>query len=89
MKSRTISAVVKAVPEALSIKYNNLVYELQRKGKDVIVLSLGESFFKIPHFSFAGLDYEKGLHYSHSRGILELRKMISKFYLNLYQYMHI
>ena len=84
MKSRAISAVVKAIPEALSIKYNNLVYELQRKGKDVIVLSLGESFFDIPHFSFTGLDYEKGLHYSHSRGILELRKMISTFYKKRY-----
>ena len=31
--------------EALSIKYNTEVYEKQRRGEDVIVLSLGEAFF--------------------------------------------
>jgi len=36
------------IVQAMSIKYNNLVYELKEQGKDVIVLSLGEAFFDIP-----------------------------------------
>ena len=41
--------------QAMSIKYNTMVYEMQRKGEDVIVLSLGEAFFDIPLYSFSDL----------------------------------
>jgi len=66
--------------EALSIKYNTMVYEKQRRGEDVIVLSLGEAFFNIPLFSFDKLPKEKIYHYSHSRGIPELREKISNYF---------
>src|ERR1044071_8799731 len=36
------------IVEAVSISYNNLVYEMKARGEDVIVLSLGEAFFDIP-----------------------------------------
>ncbi len=83
-KSFDFSQLVEAMPEAMSIRYNTLVYDLQRKNKDVIVLSLGESFFDIPLFSFEKLDYKKGYHYSHSRGILELRKILAQYYKKHY-----
>jgi len=70
--------------QALSIKYNNLVYERQRQGEDIIVLSLGEAFLDIPLFSFENLPYPKIYHYSHSRGIIELREKISKYFTNEY-----
>ncbi|KKW24560.1 MAG: aminotransferase [Candidatus Kaiserbacteria bacterium GW2011_GWC2_52_8b] len=83
-KTLPLSQLVEAIAEASSIRYNNLVYELQRKKKDVIVLSLGESFFDIPFYSFTDLDYVRGYHYSHSRGIFELREKISRFYEKQY-----
>ena len=83
-KSPAFSQLAEALPEAVSIRYNTLVYELQRKKKDVIVLSLGESFFNIPLFSFKTLNYKKGYHYSHSRGVLELREKLSQYYKKHY-----
>jgi len=74
------SKVVKQSIEALSIKYNNIVYEKQNRGENVIVLSLGEPFFNVQLYSFEDLPKDKINHYSHSRGILELRKKISKKY---------
>ena len=70
--------------EALSIKYNTEVYEKQRRGEDVIVLSLGEAFFDLPLFSFDDLPYPKINHYSHSRGIPELRQKLSKYFFETY-----
>ncbi len=74
------SNTVKDSIEALSIKYNNIVYEKQQKNEDVIVLSLGEPFFDLPLLSFEKLPYPNIYHYSHSRGILELRKKIMELY---------
>lgn len=68
------------VVQALSIRYNNLVYEMKTRGEDVIVLSLGEAFFDIPLFSFAELPMPDGYHYSHSRGIPELRRRLAAYY---------
>jgi len=76
------STVVQQSVEAISIKYNNIVYEKQGNGEDVIVLSLGEPFFDIPLFSFKSLPKGKINHYSHSRGIIELRKTIANLYKN-------
>lgn len=79
-----ISKSVSKSVQALSIKYNNLVYEKQAKGEDITVLSLGEAFFDIPLFSFDDLPKSKIFHYSHSRGIPGLRKKISKYFLDNY-----
>jgi len=79
------SSLVEACSEAVSIRYNNKVYELQRQGHDVTVLSLGEAFFDLPLFPFDALPQEKIYHYSHSRGILELRQILARTYAQKYQ----
>ena len=66
----TISSTVEFLAEAISIRYNNLVYEIRSAGGDVIVLSLGEAFFDLPKCDFESLPYPDIYHYSHSRGIL-------------------
>ena len=73
------------VDQALSIKYNNLVYELAAKGADIIVMSLGEAFFDIPLFGFDDLPFPALYHYSHSRGIPELRRQLAAYYRDHYQ----
>ncbi len=75
-----LSNKVAKIPEALSIYINQLVYDQQRRGKDITVLSLGEAFFNIPMFDFNELDFARCYHYSDSRGIPELRDKISYFY---------
>ncbi len=75
---------VEEIPEAMSIRFNQMVYERKRAGEDVIVLSLGEAFFDIPLFDFAALDYKKGYHYSESQGIPELRQRIAAYYTKHY-----
>ncbi|MCD7715487.1 MAG: pyridoxal phosphate-dependent aminotransferase [Lachnospiraceae bacterium] len=79
-----ISDRVKEIPEALSIYINNIVYQIQRKGEDVTVLSLGEAYFDIPYFGFDDLDIRKGCHYSESRGLPELREKIAGYYKERY-----
>jgi aspartate aminotransferase/aminotransferase len=69
-----------SVRPALSIQYNNLVYELQATGRDIITLSLGEAFFDIPLPTFEGLATAGLHHYSHSRGLPELRTHLAKYY---------
>lgn len=68
------------VSPALSIEYNNLVYEMKATGRDVITLSLGEAFFDLPLPSFDGLAGTGLNHYSHSRGLPELRSHLVKYY---------
>lgn len=79
------SNVLKESQEAMSIKYNMMVYELQREGKKVTVLSLGEAFFDIPLFSFDKLKFPDLYHYSSSRGILGLREKLAKFFFERYE----
>ncbi len=79
-KKMPISSKAQGIPEALSVYFNQLVYELKRKHYDIITLSLGEAFFDIPNFGFEKLDFTKGYHYSHSRGLLELREKIALYY---------
>ncbi len=79
-----ISDVVANSVEAMSIKYNNLVYDMKRRGKKVIVLSLGEAFFDIPLMPMDDLPYPAIYHYSHSRGIPELRDRITRYYRERY-----
>lgn len=79
-----LSEKIEQITEALSIYINQLVYDQQRLGKDITVLSLGEAFFNIPMFDFNELDFTKCYHYSDSRGIPELRDKISKYYKSRY-----
>lgn len=72
------------VVQALSIKYNNIVYEMKARGEDVIVLSLGEAFFDIPLYSFSDLPFPAAYHYSHSRGLVELRSQLAASYREQY-----
>lgn len=70
--------------QAMSIKYNTMVYELQRRGVKVIVLSLGEAFFDIPLWPMDDLPHPQIYHYSHSRGIPELRQRLAEYFLGTY-----
>ena len=79
-----ISAAVDALIEAISIKYNNLVYEIKSAGGDVIVLSLGEAYFDLPKCDFESLPYPDIYHYSHSRGIFSLREKVADYYQEHY-----
>lgn len=74
------AAHLSGIVQALSIRYNNLVYEMKARGEDVIVLSLGEAFFDLPLFGFAELPMPDGYHYSHSRGIPGLRRRLAAYY---------
>ena len=69
---------------ALSVVINQLVYDLRAKGADVVALSLGEAFFRQDLFDFRALEWEKGFHYSDSRGILPLRQKIAALYGSRY-----
>lgn len=79
-----LSDRVNSIPEALSVYMNNVVYAMRRRGDSIRVLSLGEAYFDIPMFSFEGIDFQKGYHYSESRGLLELREIISRYYNDHY-----
>ncbi|MFD8492746.1 pyridoxal phosphate-dependent aminotransferase [Amycolatopsis sp. NPDC059657] len=74
------SSLLESVDQAISIKYNNLVYDLKSTGHDIITLSLGESFFDVPAPDFDGIDPAELHHYSHSRGLPELRRRLAKYY---------
>jgi aspartate aminotransferase/aminotransferase len=79
-----VSATVSELLEAISIKYNNMVYEIKSSGGDVIVLSLGEAFFDLPKCDFTSLPYPDVYHYSHSRGIPSLREKVCRYYEDHY-----
>src|ERR1700680_4251837 len=79
------SQVVLEADQAMSIKYNTIVYERRRRCEDTIVLSLGEAFFELPLFDFATLSYPDLYHYSHSLGILTLREKLAEYFLHEYQ----
>lgn len=72
------------IPQALSVYLNQLVYELRNRKKNIITLSLGESFFDIPYFGIENIDFTRGYHYSDSKGLKELRVKIAEFYNQYY-----
>ncbi|RSM56193.1 hypothetical protein DMH03_32335 [Amycolatopsis sp. WAC 01376] len=74
------SSLVDNAAQALSIKYNNLVYELSAAGQDIITLSLGEAFFDLPLPRFDDLAGHGLHHYSHSRGLPELRQRLAGYW---------
>lgn len=79
-KGHIFNPAIEEMADAMSIRFNQMVYDKKRAGQDVIVLSLGEAFFKIPLFDFNVLDYEKGYHYSDSQGLPDLRNRIANYY---------
>jgi aspartate aminotransferase/aminotransferase len=79
------AAYLADVAQAISIKYNNLVYELKAGGADIIVMSLGEAFFDIPLYSFEDLPFPDVYHYSHSRGVPDLRRQLAAYYRDQYR----
>ena len=81
-----ISRIVAESQQAMSIRFNTMVYELQRRGKKVLIMSLGEAFFDIPLFPMNDLPYPEVNHYSHSRGLPELRKEIQKYFDSEYDF---
>ena len=83
-RSYQISKEVRSIGEAVSIYFNQLVYDKKRRGQDIVTLSLGEAFFKIPAFDFGAIPWEKGYHYSDSRGIPELREKLAQLYKTQY-----
>lgn len=76
------SKLANSIEEAGSIRVNQMVYDRRRAKKDVVVLSLGEAFFKIPMFDFKQIDFEAGYHYADSRGLPQLRERIAEYYAN-------
>lgn len=74
-----VSELVRSAGEAVSVKYNNIVYDLKQGGREVIVLSLGEAFFDVPPVALGVLPPEAN-HYSHSRGLPELRERLAAYY---------
>lgn len=78
------ASYVQDIIEAMSIKYNNRVYEKRGRGDDVITLSYGEAYFDIPLFRFDDLPMPALYHYSHSRGIPELRTLLAGYYGSRY-----
>jgi len=83
-RTKGVSTVVSEAVEAMSIRYNNIVYDLKRQGATVIVLSLGEAFFDIPLMPMDDLPYPDIYHYTHSRGIFDLRQRIARYYDETY-----
>jgi aminotransferase len=81
-----ISRIALESQQAMSIKFNTMVYELQQRGKKVLVMSLGEAFFDIPLFSLNDLPYPEVNHYSHSRGLPELRRELRKYFDTEYDF---
>lgn len=73
-----ISSIGRHAAEAMSISYNTRVYELKQRGIPVTVMSLGEAFFDLPFFGVDDLPFPDVYHYSHSRGIPELREVLAR-----------
>ncbi|EKD55420.1 MAG: hypothetical protein ACD_60C00009G0013 [uncultured bacterium] len=80
-----VSQKINEIPEALSVYFNQLVYDLKRKKQDITTLSLGEAFFKIPYFDFQRLDFDRGYHYSDTKGLPGLREKIANYYCKQYE----
>lgn len=79
-----MNPVVEAIPEALSIFVNQIVYDKKSSGERVYTFSLGEAFFDVPRFDIADKDFFKGYHYSSSMGQPALRRKIADMYFKYY-----
>lgn len=79
-----LSHVASAMPESLSVYMNALAQALAARGEGVRVLSRGEALFEHAPLAFDPRDVARGYHYSDSRGILELREVICRHYLEAF-----
>lgn len=80
-----LSTMVVEANEAMSIKYNTMVYEMKQRGIKVLVMSLGEAYFDIPLLPMDDLPYPEVNHYSHSRGLWELRVKLAEYFRAEYE----
>lgn len=71
------AAPLGGIRQPLSIRFNNLLYEMKHRGSDGIVLSLGEAFFGIPPFGSDAAPIPGSRHYAHSRGNPRLRRLLA------------
>lgn len=76
---------IEKLTDAISIRYNNKVYELRERGLNPIVMSLGEAYFSMDSIPLDIQSNPKIFHYTHSRGTKELRNILSKFYNSNYK----
>lgn len=79
------SEKLKNIIPAMSILFNEEAAKLKKQWKDVVVLSLWESFFDIPLMDFWQVQEkwkDKIYHYSDIRGIESLRKKLIEYYNN-------
>lgn len=83
-KDISFSKDIELIKPPISVSINDKVYELKRKNKKITTLSLGEAYFNIPYFEFDNLDFPDVYHYSHSRGIIELRILLSNYFKEYY-----
>ncbi len=67
------------VKQSESIKINQKITELKKKGKKTTILSLGEAFFKLPNYGIEKI-FNQGHHYSDSKGIYNLRRKLTNYY---------
>ena len=74
-----------AINDAISVRYNNQVYELKVAGKNPIVLSLGEAYFNFLNLPQEIPFLDEEVHYTHSRGTLALRQCVADFYHERYK----
>lgn len=66
--------------QAMSIYFNELVYELKQRGEKVVTLSLGEAFFKLDKPNFDRYEVDDLVHYTSSRGHPDLLKTLMTYY---------
>ena len=64
------------VGSATSIEFNEMIYELLRRGKKPIILSYGEAPFDPIEIDFKFEIQKAGAHYSGSKGVPKLRRII-------------
>jgi aspartate/methionine/tyrosine aminotransferase len=69
---------------ALSITFNQIVYNLKRSGQSMLTLSLGEAFFDAQLYDFSVLDHQSIYHYSDTQGLPGLRRKIANHYNKCY-----
>ena len=80
----SLNKTVESIPEALSIHINQIVYDKKSRGERVYTYSLGEAFFDIPRFEISDEEWQRGYHYSGSRGQPKLREKLAEMYKKNY-----
>ena len=84
-KIKYFSKNVESIHAPISVAINDKVYDLKKNNIKITTLSLGEAFFDIPLFNFNKLKFPEVYHYSHSRGIYDLRLLLSNYFKKAYE----